>query len=282
MIGAGKSGTSTLAYLLDQHPRVTLSEPKEPDFFTYNWDRGLDWYRAKFDGPPNSTLIDASPSYSMAPLEEKMRRRWIDFGLEDVPEKVYSISPDAKLIYIMRDPVERTYSAYWHNARGGNESRDFSTSIREDPRHLEQGDYQAQLSLWLEYFPLSSFHFVLFEDLESAPELTARECLRFIDLDPEEAALELDSPKNQAYRATWVGRKANRLFARYPSAKSTVTKTLRNTPPVARRMIKRVAAKPGGVPEMASEDREFLIEYFRERNRKLEHLTGLSLDKWQK
>ena len=48
LIGAAKSATTTLADLLNQHPHIFLSNPKEPDFFWINWDRGIDWYRALF------------------------------------------------------------------------------------------------------------------------------------------------------------------------------------------------------------------------------------------
>src|SRR5215216_5348494 len=113
LIGAAKAGTSTLAHLLGQHPRIVVSLPKEPHFFTLNWDRGLDWYASKFPGSTYSTCVDASTTYSMAPLTGNVSS-WRDYHrFVDVPRKVLSVNPDATFIYIMRDPVARTYSAYW-------------------------------------------------------------------------------------------------------------------------------------------------------------------------
>ena len=70
MIGAAKSGTTSLAHLLDQHPHLTVAEPKEPDFYTRHWGLGLDWYRQTFAGAEGDLLLDASTSYSSAPLGE--------------------------------------------------------------------------------------------------------------------------------------------------------------------------------------------------------------------
>jgi hypothetical protein len=57
LIGAQKAGTTTLAYLLDQHPHVTVARTKEPHFFTDNWDRGLGWYKKQFPDSPDACYI---------------------------------------------------------------------------------------------------------------------------------------------------------------------------------------------------------------------------------
>src|SRR3569833_1019554 len=89
IIGAQKSGTTSLAYLLDQHPMIGLATPKEPDFLTVNWDRGLDWYRACFR-EPKEILIDASVSYTMAEVNPD--------ALPDAavaPRRAFEMSPGA-------------------------------------------------------------------------------------------------------------------------------------------------------------------------------------------
>ena len=60
LIGAEKAGTTMLLHLFDQHPGITVSEPRITDYFTSNWDKGLDWYRACFVGPPESVFLDAA------------------------------------------------------------------------------------------------------------------------------------------------------------------------------------------------------------------------------
>ena len=68
LIGTQKGGTSYLASLIGQHPEICLAEPKEPQFYTSHWDKGLDWYRGRFADPDAPVLLDASTSYTASPL----------------------------------------------------------------------------------------------------------------------------------------------------------------------------------------------------------------------
>jgi hypothetical protein len=280
LIGAQKAGTTTLAYLLDQHPHIAVARTKEPHFFTHRWDKGLDWYKEQFPDASDAVYMDASTSYSMAPLTEGYKRTWRkDEDYKGVPARIFSINPDAKFIYLLRDPVERTYSGYWHNVRMGNENEKFSTALLNDPFYLDVSDYHGQLLVWLDYFPLSSFFFVLFEDMKEAPERVARECCKFLGVNEETASIRLDSAKNQTYQAGRVGRRINKLARTYPGLR-TVLKPI--VPKGVKRLLINVKAGSTPVPEMEEEDRDFLVEYFRPRNQSLERLIGMSLDRWQR
>lgn len=276
LIGAQKAGTTTLAYLLDQHPMVTVSQPKEPHFFTRNRDKkGLGWYRERFSGPTGSVLLDASTTYSMAPLGGKGPSEFAG-----VPEMVFSLNPDARFVYLLRDPVERTYSAHWHYVRMGRENRGFGEVIRNGSPRLDAGDYHGQLMLWLEHFPLTSFHFVLFEDMKEAPERAAGECFGFLGVD-EGFPVHLDSPKHRSYNVSRMGRGLNRLLTRRPWLDRLVAASRPAVPKKVRARLRGVQTGSDSIPAMKSADREFLIEYFRERNRRLEELIGIPLDRWQ-
>ena len=277
LVGAQKAGTTTLAYLLDQHPMVTVAEPKEPHFFTHNWDEGFDWYEERFPDSVNTVRVDASTSYSMAPLSgTHAHRRQEEY--EGVPSKVFSTNPNAKLIYLMRDPVERTYSGYWHDVRMGVENKEFSTALLEDSFYLDNSDYYGQLLLWLQFFPPTSFLFLLFEDLKENPELVTKECWRFLGVDEDDGSVQLDSAKNQSYQVNWVGRKMNKVGITYPAAR-TVLKSI--VPESAQSMLKAVKTGSEPIPEMKEEDRNYLLEYFREKNADLAALTNESFEKWQ-
>jgi len=295
LIGAQKAGTSTLAYLLDQYPQITVSQPKEPHFFTHNWDKELDWYRAKFVGSPNSVLVDASTTYSMAPLRNNKDGTQPSGDLqgvsklEGVPKKVFSVNPHARFIYLLRDPVERTYSSYWYGVRSGIESREFGAIIRNGSLRLDMSDYCGQLSLWLDYFPLDSFLFLLFEDMKESPEHAARECFEFILGKGQDAPpVQLDSVRNQSYVNSRIGRrvynldrKRQKLFTRRPGlAKAWAYLASRIPRAITDRVHNTmIGSKP--IPPMKEEDRDLLVEYFYERNRNLERLIGVSLEKWQ-
>ena len=112
IIGAMKCGTSALHQYLDQHPDIAMSKEKELDFFIEdrNWRKGLDWYRSMF---PDSGVVrgEASPDYTHYP------------AIPGVPERMHTVVPGAKLIYMVRDPVERMLSQYMHNRWTGIETR---------------------------------------------------------------------------------------------------------------------------------------------------------------
>ena len=95
---------------------IVLSTPKEPDYFSANWEQGLDWYRSCFHRT-DAPLLDASVSYSMA------RAATLQGDHPDVvPRRILELSPNARFVYMVRDPAERCYSAYWHEVRAGRES----------------------------------------------------------------------------------------------------------------------------------------------------------------
>src|SRR5919106_4193832 len=93
IIGAQKCGTTALHSYLSRHPEVSMSRPKELDFFVEgaNWEKGVDWYRSRFDGAAKARG-ESSPNYTAHPM------------LAGVPERMAELVPDAKLIFMVRDP----------------------------------------------------------------------------------------------------------------------------------------------------------------------------------
>jgi hypothetical protein len=277
LIGAQKAGTTTLAYLLNQHPYVTVGQTKEPHYFTDNWKKGLDWYRVQYPDSPTTVCIDASTSYSMAPLTVGWKRR--DPRIyENVPAKVHSVRPDAKVIYLLRDPVDRTYSGYWHDVRMGAENERFRTALLSNPFYLDVSDYYGQLLRWLDYFPLPSFHCVLFEEMKERPQQVVNECFAFLGLHGENASIRLDSAQNQSYQVGWAGRRINQIAVDYPGVRTALKSVL---PSAIRSGINRVKVGSAPVPTMTEEDLRFLVEYFRGRNQNLERLIATSLERWR-
>jgi hypothetical protein len=277
LIGAQKAGTTTLAYLLNQHPHITIGQTKESHFFTDQWRKGLDWYRKQYPDSSNAMCMDASTSYSMAPLTRGWKYR--DPSVyENVPAKVHGLSPRAKFIYLLRDPVDRTYSGYWQDVRTDVTSEDFRTALQIDPFYLDVSDYHGQLLRWLEFFPLASFHFVFLEELKERPHQVVDECLTFLGVPRGTTAIALESAQNQTHEVGWVGRKLNQLEIAFPGLRAMLKSTV---PGGIKKHVFRVKAGAGPIPKMAPEDRRFLTEHFREKNDNLERLIGRSLDRWR-
>jgi hypothetical protein len=278
LIGAQKAGTTTLAYLLNQHPHVTIGQTKESHFFTDQWRKGLDWYRKQYPDSSNALCMDASTSYSMAPLTRGWKYR--DPSVyENVPAKVHSLSPHAKFIYLLRNPVDRTYSGYWQDVRTDVTSEDFRTALQIDPFYLDVSDYHGQLLRWLEFFPLSSFHVVFLEELKERPHQVVDECLRFLGVPRGTTAIALESAQNPTHEVGWVGRKLNQLEIAFPGLRAVLKSAV---PGRIKKHVFRVKAGAGPIPKMAPEDRRFLVEYFREKNANLERLIGRPLDGWRR
>ena len=177
IIGAMKAGTTSLYRYLDAHPHVFMATPKELDFFVeeLNWRRGIEWYRGRFASAPSSAtaLGEASTSYTKHPR------------YRDVPRRAAGTIPDARFVYVVRDPVERIRSHYEHNVVLGEETRPLEVAIEANPAYLDYSRYATQLDRWLEWFPADRFHVITAEALRLDRRRTISGVLSFVGVDPD-------------------------------------------------------------------------------------------------
>ncbi|MET0012476.1 MAG: sulfotransferase [Sedimenticola sp.] len=276
IIGAQKAGTTFLATLLDQHPDIALASPKETNFFTQHWDKGISWYRGHFSETGKKYLIDASPSYSAAPLESSNPEKVALSPLHGVPERIASISPESKFIYLLRDPVKRTYSSYWHSVRGGYEERPFNEVIN-DPYYLRMGQYYRQLELYLKHFSRDSFLIIFFEEFIKEPEVTANRCFSFLGLEHLDI-FEMDRGKNETFAYGLLLSKLNKLLSPFNGMKHISNLARKVLPRVMIKKITKSMTKP--IPPMTDIDREKLAKFFYPENIRIEKELGLTLPNW--
>jgi hypothetical protein len=172
VIGSMKSGTSYLWRLLDAHPSIFMSEPKEPCYFVepddlkrifpLMWRREY-WkserrYLSLFDAAEAAPFAgEASVFYACLPLAR------------GVAERIHRFNPDARLIYLMRDPIERTLSHYWHNVRYFGEYRPIERAIKDDIQYIEIGNYAAQLEEYYRFFDRDAILLLTYEELTESP-----------------------------------------------------------------------------------------------------------------
>src|SRR5262245_46073038 len=112
VIGAMKGGTTALHTYLGSHPDVFMSDLKEPHFFSsgLGWDKGEEWYCSLFTEAGSATAVgESSTSYSKFP------------DVRHVPERAISLIPDLRVVYLVRDPIERIRSQYLHHVVMGEE-----------------------------------------------------------------------------------------------------------------------------------------------------------------
>ena len=141
IIGAMKSGTSSLHEYLATHPEVSVSSLKETDYFiTRDKERDWAWYTSLFDSRARA-IGEASPNYAK-------RHRW-----PGVAGRIAEMLPEVKLIYAVRDPLKRILSHYVHNYANGRERNSFTKAIRSQPNYVRTSMYGYQLEDYLQHFP---------------------------------------------------------------------------------------------------------------------------------
>lgn len=242
ILGAQKAGTTALYAYLRWHPSITGPSWKEVSFFDRHYRRGVAWYRGHFPLRAGGRVVgEASPGYLFHPL---------------APERVRATVPRARLIVLLRDPVDRALSHYHHEVALGREPLSFEDALAAEPErtrgeeermvrdpayfshawwdhsYAARGRYAEQLERWLAVFP--------------------REQLLVVTSDE----LAADTPAAYGRVLEFLGAPAHDLAA-YP----------------------RVYEQSYGA--MAAETRRRLAETFAEPNRRLYELLGRDLG-WQR
>lgn len=175
IIGAMKAGTTSLHDYLSKHPDIFMSKQKELDFFVKekNWKLGLDWYKKQF--PTEAMAVgESSPNYTKSLI----------FG--GVAERIKATVPDAKLIYILRDPIKRLVSHYNHQFIDRKEFRTINEVVSsfDNNHYIDSSMYGKQLELYLKHFDASKILVITLEDLEKNPSEVLARVFDFIAVDP--------------------------------------------------------------------------------------------------
>lgn len=175
VIGAQKCGTTSLHFYLDQHPEVSMARGKELNFFVErgSWSKGVDWYRSQFD-PTATVRGESSPAYTNYPHHD------------GVPARMHSVVPEAKLVYMVRDPIERIVSQYVHEFTTGRENRPIETVLEDGldtHPYVMRSKFFLQLERYLEFFPPESVLVASQEDLLLERRATMRRIFAFLGVD---------------------------------------------------------------------------------------------------
>jgi hypothetical protein len=188
IIGAMKSGTSSLHEYLHQHPEIFMSRMKEPQYFAPHQTRwgqwwgqgqpypqpGIEWYLELFRDAGDARFAgESSVSYTAAP--------WVT-GCE---QRIHQFNPEARLLYIMRDPVERALSHYWHFVNDGREDLDPLRAVQRKEDYVARSDYVRQLQPYLSTFGRDRVHTLTLEELDADTRGSLRQIFLWLDVDPD-------------------------------------------------------------------------------------------------
>lgn len=192
IIGAQRCGTTSLYRYLVEHPSILSAFEKEVHFFDTYYEKGISWYRAHFPRPEAGYVTgEATPYYIFHPC---------------VPSRISKVVSQAKLIVLLRNPVDRAFSHYHHEIREGWETLSFEKAISAERQrlagerekllsdqtywsvshqhhsYLSRGIYVDQLETWERFFPREQMLILNSEDLYDRPLATLERVTAFLGL----------------------------------------------------------------------------------------------------
>ncbi|MBL4884096.1 MAG: sulfotransferase [Planctomycetaceae bacterium] len=175
IIGAMKSATTSICDLLSRHPECFIVEPKEPEFFSDDkeYGKGVESYESLFSEVTSQKMIgDGSTGYSKHQL------------FPNAATRIHSLVPEAKLIYVCRDPVKRIESHWMHSVRCGLDPNiDFASTVSEqDSHYINVSLYWHQLQVYRALFPDTQILILFYEDFVSEPEKVLQQCYTFLGI----------------------------------------------------------------------------------------------------
>ncbi len=307
IVGAPKAGTTSLHRYLRQHPQIYMSPVKEPNYFASEVrpERFAAEYRQRAQKAVENLRQRLSQPSVGTPYPEGIVAEWDDYVelFRDANEaraigeasvcylwsataaaNIHAAIPEAKVIMILRDPAERAFSQYLHNARDGVIARSFREQIELAAREkrvefqplypfLENGLYFEQVKRFLDRFPRERIRIFIYEVAWRDAARLLREVFEFLDVD---SGISVDFSKRELAQSAPRSMAANRLLS-----KSGAGPALRKLIPRRIRLRARsILFKSQGSVSMDARDRQFLREYYRADVRKLAELLGRDLHEW--
>ena len=253
-----------MAAYLSAHPDVFVSADKELHFFDDHFDRGVNWYRSQFEGVSTERAVgEASPTYYLH---------------EEAVARMASVVPEARLIAMLRDPVEAAWSNYWMQRSLGHEWRPFARAVADElegrqhrfVNYVGSGRYVRHLEMVSRHFPREQLLVILFDDLRSdVGETFARTC-RFIGVDDTVVPSDVGRIVNPSTRLR--SERLRRVMLQ--------TKAFRRVPFGLAHAIDRWNRREEKNPPMDAASRELLAREYADDNAALAALIGRDLSGW--
>jgi len=176
-IGAQKSATSWLHQQLIKHPEIYLPEQKEIHYFDKHPSASLAWYSYHFKEGVSKIKGEITPGYAILPLKKI--------------KLIKKIMPNAKLIYLLRNPIDRAWShALMDLVRRKNRrfeeisKSEFYAHFKSKNNSMVRGDYLTCINNWLSVFPKNQLYIGFFDEIISQPKKILKEILKHIDVSP--------------------------------------------------------------------------------------------------
>lgn len=197
IVGAPKCGTTSLYYYLKQHNDIYMPERKELHYFTYNYMKNM--VAGPGDRQILSSLCSTREAYEGYYEKVKFEKAVGEvspsyFYFPDIGERIIRELGRVKIIFMLRDPIEKAFSQYMHLVRDNRETKKFSDALRVEKKRIKEGRaviwryaesslYADKLQKYMEIFGEQNIKVILFDDLKSSPAAVMRDAFRFLEVD---------------------------------------------------------------------------------------------------
>ncbi len=272
ILGAMRCGTTSLFHYLSEHPEIAPCSDKEPAFFSGRdkFARGRDWYEGlwKFDPARHTLALEASTNYSKVEMFPGTAERMAGFGAE------------FRLIYLMRNPLDRIESHYTLGAAKGWPEGAAPLSEGVHPELIRVSSYATQIEEYLRYFPRSSLLLLRFEELRADPARVLKQVCEFAGIDPghEFRGLETIHNSNMGRRPGELGSSLYRYREWIPFWKAIAH---RLSPRLINRVRGMLAQSSASNVALSPEQRRELLAELSEELRRLREQHGFETSAWQ-
>jgi hypothetical protein len=274
IIGGLKCGTTSLHHYLGLHPEINMSKPKELNFFVeeLNWDLGLDWYRARFDDR-HPVRGESSPHYTNLPR------------YTGVAERICEHCPEAKLLYMVRDPISRILSHWRHGTGAGYETRPMEDVLtRDDQTYVTRSMYWQQLQPYIEQFDRAQIEIITQEELQTDREGTMRKAFRFAGVDEDFTSEQFDREWEKSTAKESDQYQLMEKLIKLPGFRS-FDRNFDRLPERMRWMVEKVVHDPDAPsapkPELPDPIRDRLLSLYGEDVTALQEFAGREFQGWK-
>lgn len=269
VIGGMKCGTTSLDYYLKAHPEIAMPS-KEVDFFSRNYHLGLGWYESLFKekNEETKTYGETSVSYAKYPYHE------------GVPKRIYSVLPDVKLIYVVRDPIDRIISHYMHLVYADAEDRPFDKVFEEEgveSLYVYYSLYYLQIEKYLEYFHKDQILIIYLDNLREMSKrlITLRQVFKFLNI-----ATDIESPKFYEAKQQRTKKGVKNILAKFISTLPFYRRIVDISPGFIRDFYIKIFTRKLDFPVIPDKLKNQLINVLKPDTEKLREFSGYRFESW--
>lgn len=267
--GASKSGTTSLFNYLRQHPQICMPQKKELFFFNNekNYSKGINYYSSFFRHCSYNYLTgESTPNYLTK--------------LDTVPSRIFYHIPNVKLIFILRNPIEVSYSTYWYHISRGelNTPLSFFNLLKTNPSHwiFSSAFHADRLAHYFRIFPRKNIHVIFFDELKISPFECLEKICSFLEIEKK-----INLLASKKYNETIYPKniKLYLLFKKYFPNIDRASSSNIILRPLRRRLFFKVDNNLK--PHMTLDEKIALLQIFEPHIKRLEMLVHTDLSHWR-